>query len=176
MKHENIARAIGNIDDKLLMDAQIPVAKKTPVYIRHIASIAACLLLVVGAVRFMAPDNNVSLSLSGQPVESQTVSILQENLPRVAAYNTESGETVTVNLDIEAKGRINILTETGSVMTYQDGTEMDYGQSLSRRGVDSLVWTIEGADVNETYTLQVNDLTVTLSYWPDGSCWTVCAR
>ena len=172
MKHEVLARAMGELDDELIDSAYAYKPRKRYTLPRVLAA-AACLVLVLTAALTMTRDAlPAEIEIDGTALSSSPIPISQTATMALDARGSLSGPLSPL-LTIESK------TGDGVTVTVSDGVltqplySLQYAfTSYTVSGKVQLCWTIEEPDVGKVYTLSLDGApAVTLRYDEANGYW-----
>lgn len=160
MKYEALARAMSELDDELLEDAE-HVEKRGSVPWKRLCA-AACLALV--CAMWMAVP---SVRMNGGAVTHTPRSIAGET----AVMAMRLHEPVQAALELSLRWETTVRVSAGTLLC---GDEE--GQSLSLRGTQEVVWVVEEAEAGETYEMTFGRTVLQLAYSERHGGWTICRK
>ncbi|MBE6737719.1 MAG: hypothetical protein E7566_03570 [Ruminococcaceae bacterium] len=178
MKSEVIIKALTDIDDKLITEAETYKASKKnfrPIY--ALCAIAACLVLVFSFI-FSLPKNNTTakLLLGGEVISD---SPLEVHLPATASAR-EINNKLSLSLTLQISDDTNIKVSHGKMdICSSDNTDTLYfsGTEYTTDKPVNINWYLDGTDINSVYKLTLGDSIVyTLSYDESISLWSICKQ
>lgn len=156
MKHEVLARAMGELDDELIADAYAYKPRKRYTLPRVLAA-AACLVLVLAAALTMTRDAlPAEIEIEGTALSSSPIPISQAAPMTLDARGSLSGPLSPL-LTIESKtGETVTVTVSDGVLTQPLYSLQEEFTSYTVSGKVQLCWTIEEPDTGEVYTLYLD--------------------
>lgn len=172
MRNEVMARAIGGIDDDLIISAY-EAAPRRPVWRVYFAAAAACLLLMFGAWQVFREIGHVDVFLYGSPLSELAVPI--EELAVHSEPRTIS-DCLRIPLTMSFHGEQKLFTENGICEAYSSETNtlLFSGNSVTINDHMTVQWVLQDPNPEETYTLHIgNRLTLSLSYDADSCQWRI---
>ena len=159
--------------------------------LRHVAAIAACMVLLLGGVVWMhqapmeiqLPDGTV-LSEDAFPLEPQyfrAATARSVSEPSVASYalNEDAVDHIAIPLSFSVSGSLSISVDSGILMISYDGdnTEeyVEVGQEAAELGGNtSLYWILPLTDEGAVYDMTVNRKhTVRVTYYAEQQKYTI---
>ena len=172
MKHEVLARAMGELDDELIAGAYAYKPRKRYTLPRVLAA-AACLVLVLAAALTMTRDAlPAKVEVEGAALSSSPIPISQPAAMALDARGSLSG-LLSPMLTIESKsGEAVTVTVSGGVLIQPLYAQQDEFTSYTVSGRVQLFWTIEEPDADTVYTLSLDGApAVTLRYDEANGYW-----
>ena len=168
MQNEVLAKAITGIDDELIVSAYMasgrPRAKKRGVW--YGICVAACIVLICGAILLSNHGGGVNVFLYGDPVNGQTV---------FTDTRLKTVNVLSLPLEMVTNGDLTINAIDGNIEVYSLNSEelLCVGQFLKTRGSVNCQWTVYDPNTDCTYEIALNDSEVTLrlSYDKDIQNW-----
>lgn len=178
MKNEAMARAITNIDDELIVDAQREgVRGKSPAaHLSRWCAAAACLAAVLtAAVMLRAGIGGAEVYMHGEALGTQPVPVADGVAPQMARdVHDGEDETVEAVFTSDAGSKTVYSVQDGQLQLFENDVLIDEGSSCTGSGEVSLIWRIENADTNISYTLNAGGTKLILSYDSTMQCWVIC--
>ena len=172
MKHEVMARALGELDDELIDSAYAYKPRKRYTLPRVLAA-AACLVLVLAAALTMTRNAlPAEIEIEGAALSSKAIPISQSAPMTLDARGSLSGP-LSPMLTIESKsGEAVTVTVSDGVLTQPLYSLQEEFTSYTVSGKVQLCWTIEEPDTSEVYTLSLDGApAVTLRYDEANGYW-----
>ena len=172
MKHEVLARAMGELDDELIDSAYAYKPRKRYTLPRVLAA-AACLVLVLTAALTMTHDAlPAKIEVEGAALSSGAIPISQAAPMTLDARGSLSGPLSPL-LTIESKTGDGVtVTVSDGVLTQPLYSLQEAFTSYTVSGKVQLCWTIEEPDVGKVYTLSLDGApAVTLRYDEANGYW-----
>lgn len=178
MKNEVMARAVTDIDDNLITEAQVITKRSNrlrPVY--SIAALAACLVLVFTLIFNVVSSGSFGLFIGNEKISDKPIAV---NSP-TAAYARIITREQTVSLSLKTKEPTKITVSAG-VMSVCSAGQTD---TLYHKGTEyttdipvNIHWTVDGSDTTKSYTLTLNDgeEVYALSFDEGTSLWSICKQ
>lgn len=173
MKHEAMARALSQLDDDLITEAEdyAPPSRRRR-YFPRVAALAACFALVLAAALNLShPKADIylgetllgsggviieapmPLALDARSVPTQALSI-----PLRLAFGDESAHTVSVS--------------DGALDSPIDSFPRALSERTAKRGSALFTWQLDEPDCTAVYTLSLDgEAAMTLRYDETDSCW-----
>lgn len=157
MKHEVMARAMGELDDELIADAYDFAVKKRKVRtFPRVLAAAACLALILTAaltVTHRVPETGIVIggtALSDVPVP------IDQPAPMALDARGADAQPLEISLTVENKAgkAVDVIVSDGTLSSEADNSD-DAGASRTVTGEASLVWRIEAPDESTVYTLSL---------------------
>jgi len=181
MKHEVMAAAITDIDEKLIEDAETKrPAKRSFRSLYAICAVAACLIIVFTFVFIIQPSKTVTespkLSFNDTLVGDTPVNI---NAPAsLKARGIDQRVSLSLSLEISedtcikvSQGKMDICLSDNTDKVIFSGDKYKTDKSVN------INWYIDGSDINSVYTLTLDDsINYTLSYDASTSVWSICKQ
>lgn len=177
MENEWLLRAFGELDDDLITEAHSPVPQRSRLrtLLPRCAAIAACLVLVLTALRLALPRTHTP------SVCLQEVELLEDGatveLPLPATLQLRSTSGTEIPLHLVPDGAVLTLTAgDGSLLLDADGTAQT---TLTLSGETDLIWLVEpGAQTRFTLTLDSDGQTwlLTADVSAGQNCLRICAE
>jgi len=141
-----------------LVESEAIAAKRKKNIFRYVASVAACLVLVILASVVFRPGN-VAVSIYGQPLGEHPV-IVQSPM---AAMSMEAAETrnadmatqVNVEFELKADKKLTLRAQAGTlkVLSPESGEVIYEGDEYKLKSVVKVIWALEDMKQDETYKL-----------------------
>ncbi|MBP3401887.1 MAG: hypothetical protein J6K85_02390 [Clostridia bacterium] len=180
MKNEFMANAITKIDSRLIDEAEDYQAKKatilTPNFVRGLyryGSMAACLMLIVGAMIFAGMRGD-SVLLYGESISGEA-RMITEYIPRSIAYSVEPEAITEVSLPLELEfSRKTTLTLDYGEMVVIDsmGNEIYRGQEYCVKGKASICIVLP-SDISSANIQTDRNYNIVLTQEEDSEFWYV---
>ena len=180
MKNEFMANAITRIDPRLIDEANEYQTKKaailTPDFVRgiyHDGSLAACLVLIVGAMFLMGRGSDEVL-LYGESITSEARMIM-EYIPRSIAYSIEPEAIAEISLplELEFSKSTTLKLECGEMVVIDsDGNEIYRGQEYLVSGKASICITLP-SDIDNAKIYTDRNYNIVLTQNEDSEFWYV---
>lgn len=170
MKNEAMARALKELDDELIEQANTRFERKRKSGPARIFAAAAGFVIIFAALFVFLSGGKVEVSvngavLSGVPVEAlspQTSSAV----PARSAF-----QSLSIPLDIKAKGKVTVTAFDGILRSEPDS---EGGKTVSASGDFSVLWILENAEAGKEYRLSVDEKTdLILSFDESLNKWTI---
>lgn len=172
MKHEVLARAMGELDDELIAGAYAYKPRKRYALPRVLAA-AACLVLVLAAALTMTRNTlPAEIEVEGAALSSKAIPIGQTATIALDARGSLSGPLNPL-LTIESKSSDGVtVTVSDGVLTQPLYSLQEEFSSYTVSGKVQLCWTIEEPDTGEVYMLSLDGApAVTLRYDEANGYW-----
>lgn len=171
MKHEAMARALTQLDDALIAEAEACAPRRRRVLPRMLA-LAACLALAVTAALTLArPAPETDLLIGGTLLADAPIPI--DRPAPLALDPAQAAQPLAVSLAFEggADGPLEVSVSDGVL----DSPLNAAPRALSSRAVsggEMLTWTIEAPDERAVYTLFLGGkAAAALRYDAANACW-----
>ncbi|HAB00627.1 MAG TPA: hypothetical protein DCE08_03940 [Ruminococcaceae bacterium] len=175
MRNEVMARAIGGIDDDLIVSAY-EAAPRRRVWRVYVAAAAACLLLMLGTWQVFREIGNIDVFLYGNPLSEQAVPI------ETLAVHTDPraiSDCLKIPLTMSFHGEQTLFTENGRCEVYSSETNalLFSGNSVTINDHMTVQWVLQDPDPAETYVLHIGShSTLSLSYDTDSRQWRISKK
>lgn len=169
MKNEILMRAIGEIDDDLLLEAHSPLPRAHHSRILRYAAMAACFVFLAAAVlRFTQTTDTFVLSVNGIALSGETGSEDSTEIPLVAAMRQRSfsGSEIPLHVSV-GRNPVILKTDDSGVLYAEDGQS---AQEMTLSDDAELLWIID-VTAQRSFTLTVTEngrvVTLTAALSPD---------
>lgn len=168
MKNEIFLRAMGDIDDDLIVAAQQTAPAKHVPW-RRIGAVAACLLLLCGIFLFGQLKPLPDVSLYGQTIPSgEPLPIAGPDTAALEPHGKQIPDTLSIPLTITVQGVITAETgpDDGTLTLYEQQAPVETGHTLTLDGSTDIVWQIAEPDPDHRYQLTLDGGRLILTvYW-----------
>lgn len=179
MINEVMAKAVAEIDDNLISDAEKATRKRNiirPIF--TVCAVAACLVLVVSFIFTLANQPTTQLLLNDTEVTDIPMAI---DAPAEAMARSVSNY-FTVSLTLEAYestdirisgGKMNVCSAGDTDTLYYTGTEYTTEIPVN------LHWVVDGSDTSSAYNLTISgdeESIYALIYDENTSMWSICKQ
>ena len=171
MKHESMARALTQLDDALIAEAEACAPRRRRVFPRMLA-LAACLALAVTAALTLArPAPKADIFIGGTLLAEASIPIDQPAPMALGPEESAQPLTLSITVGSDADEPLDISVSGGVLDSPLDSAP----RTLTSRTVSSgetLTWTVEAPDESAIYTLSLGSKAVAvLRYDAANACW-----
>ena len=168
MQNEVMARAIGGIDDDLILSAHSAVPRRATWRV-YAACAAAALLLMFGAWQFFRGIGHVDVFLYGNRISDQAIPIEE---PVVFTEPRVMENSLHIPLTMNFHGEKKVFSETGICEVYsaETGDILFSGNTVIVNDRMTVTWVLQHPDPSETYVLHIGSRTVLSLFYDDNHC------
>ena len=173
MKNEIMARALTQIEDALLEDAQKKTPKRGQNFLRGLYAAAACLAVLFCSVLFLRLTAVPGITVNGTELGTEPIPVAASAEPYVVRF-FDGSERVTLQISVRRETEIRVSSGTFDVFC---GTErIGSGTSFTGQGELSVRWVIPDADSRQCYEMTVGSTTLLLTYDSSLNGWIICKK